>query len=93
MRHGVLDDERLDAVRMGEGHAKPHRPAVILHVQRVPREPQGFGKVIHDLGVVIERIRELFGVRPVAVSEARVIRRNQVIAIGEPGEEWLEHPR
>ena len=49
--------------------------------------------MIHDLGEVIERIRELFGVRPVAVSEARVIGRDQVIAIGKPGEERLEHPR
>ena len=47
----------------------------------------------HDLGVVIERIRELFRVRPVAVAEARVIGRDQVIAIGEPGEERLEHSR
>ena len=43
--------------------------------------------------IVIERIREFFRVRPVAVSEARVIGRDKVIAIGKPGEERLEHPR
>ena len=43
--------------------------------------------------IVIERIREFFRVRPVAVSEARVIGRDQVIAIGKPREERLEHPR
>jgi hypothetical protein len=42
---------------------------------------------------VIERVRELLRVRPVAVTEARVIRRDEVIAIGDPGEERLEHPR
>jgi hypothetical protein len=60
---------------------------------RKPTEPEHFGEVIHDLGVMIERIREFFRVRPVAVSEARVIGRHQVIAIGKPGEERLEHPR
>ena len=93
MRHSVLDDESLDPVRVGQGHPKTHGPAVILHVKRVAREPERFGEVIHDLGVVIERIREFFRVRPIAVSKARVIGRDQVSAIGKPGEERLEHPR
>ena len=93
VRHSVLDDESLDPVRMRQGHAKTHRAAVILHVKRVAREPERFGEVIHDLGVVIEGVREFFRVRPVAVPEARVIGRDQVIAIGKPGEERLEHPR
>jgi len=46
----VLNDESLDPVRMGQGHAKTHEAAVILHVQRVAREPECFGEVIHDLG-------------------------------------------
>ena len=93
VRHSVLDDERLDSVRVGQGHAKTYGTTVILHVKRVARNPERFGKTIHDLGVVIKRIRELFRVRPVAVSEAGVIGRDKVIAIGEPGEERLEHPR
>jgi hypothetical protein len=67
--------------------------AVILHVKRVPREPERFGEVIHDLGLAIERIRELVRVRPVALPEARVIGREKVVAIGKPGEERLEHAR
>ena len=93
VRHSVLDDESLDPLRMGQSHAKTHGAAVILHVQRVAREPERLGEVIHDLGVVIERIRECFRVRPVAVSEARVIGGDKVRAIGKPGEERLEHPR
>ena len=49
--------------------------------------------MIHDLGDVIEGIREFFRVRPVAVSEARVIGRDKMIAIRKAGEERLEHPR
>ena len=93
MRHSVLDDESLDPLWMGENHTKTHGATVILHVQSVAREPERFGEVIHDLGDVIERISEFFRVRAVAVSEARVVRRDKVIAIGKPGQERLEHPR
>jgi hypothetical protein len=30
LRHSVLDDESLDPVRLGQGHAKTHRASVIL---------------------------------------------------------------
>src|SRR5260370_8436739 len=68
-------------------------PAVVLHVERVSRESERFGKVIHDFGYVVERVRELFRVWPVAVSEAGIIRRDKVVAIGKLGEERIEHPR
>jgi hypothetical protein len=93
VRHSVLDDESLDPVRMGQGHAKTHGASVILHVKRVAREAESFGEMIHDLGVVIEGIGEYFWVRPVAVSETRVIGRDKVIVIGKPGEQRLEHAR
>jgi hypothetical protein len=60
---------------MGQGHAKTHGAAVILHVKRVVREPKSFGEVIHGFGDVIEHVREFFRVRPVTVSEAGVIGR------------------
>ena len=72
MRYSVLDDESLDPVRMGQGHAKTHAAAVILHVERVAREPKRFGEVIHDLGFVVKRIRNFVRVRLVAVSEAEL---------------------
>jgi len=65
VRHSVLDDESVDPIRMGQGHAKTHGASVILHVKRVAREPESFGEVIHDLGAVIRRYTR----RPVAVSE------------------------
>src|ERR1017187_2572005 len=60
---------------------KTHRAAVILHVKRVAREPERFGEMIHDVGEVIERIREFVQVWPVAVSEAWIIGRDKVIGI------------
>jgi hypothetical protein len=53
-RHIVLEDESLDPLRMGQGHAETHGAAVILHVQRASRELERFGEVIHDVGVTIE---------------------------------------
>ena len=50
-------------------------------------------RIVHDVGQLIERIGELFRVRPVTVSEARVIGRDKMIAIGKPGEERLKHSR
>jgi len=78
---------------MSQRHAKTHWTAVVLHVQRVAREAERFGEVIHDFGDVIERVRELFRVGPVAVTEAWVIGRDQVVPTRKPGEERLEHPR
>ena len=93
VRDSVLDNQSFDPLRVGQNHPKAHRAAVILHVQCVARKPERFGKVIHDLSDMIERVSELFRVRPIAMSKARIIRSDHVIAIGKPGEERLEHPR
>src|SRR4029077_7989261 len=74
--HCVLDDERLDPLRVRQGHAKTHGTTVILHVKRVAREPKSFGEMIHGFGDVIERVGKFFRVRPVTVSEAGVIGRD-----------------
>jgi hypothetical protein len=73
--NSVLDDERFGSLRMGQAQAKTHRATVILHVKRIAREPKRFGEVIHDLGVVVERLRDFLRVRPVAVCEAGLIAR------------------
>ena len=36
---------------------------------------------------------ERFWIRPVAVTEPRIIWRDQMVPVGKPGEERLEHPR
>src|ERR1700693_129329 len=69
MRHSILDDESFDAVRMGQGHAKAHGAAVVLHVQRVTREAKSLGEMLCYGCDFVEGVREVFRVRPVAVSE------------------------
>src|SRR5437016_4915635 len=92
MSDGVLNNESSYAVWVRERHAKTNGTAVILHVKRIPRESERFGKVIHDFGDVIEYVCEFFRIRPVAVPESRVIRSDKMKSIRKPGEEWLEHP-
>lgn len=93
MRDRVLNNESYDTVRVRERHPKADWTAVILHVERVTREPERFGEMVHDVGVVIERVREFFWIRPVAVSKARIVRRDQMKAIGKTSEKRLKHPR
>ena len=61
VRHRVLNDKRLDTLRMRQRHAKTYRAAVVLHVQRVAREAERLGEVIHDLGDVVKRVCKVFG--------------------------------
>ena len=82
MGYGVLNDERFDTLRMRQDHAETYRAAVILHVKVVAREAERLGEVIHDFGDVVEGVGEFFGVRPIATPEARIIGRDEVIAIG-----------
>src|SRR6267378_3266008 len=49
--------------------------------------------MIHDLGDAIERVGKLFRIRPLAVSETRVVRRNEMKAIGKAREERFELSR
>ena len=85
-------------VVFGRGPDGP-RPCENLRGRRDPAckacvaRAQEIGGVIHGFGDVIERVRECFRVWPVAVAKARIVGRYQVIAIGKPGEQRLEHPR
>ena len=66
---------------MRKRHAKTNRAAIVLHVKRVARKTQRFGEMSHDLSEVIEGVSEVLRIWPVAVSEARIIRRDEMIAV------------
>src|ERR1700740_1942885 len=85
MGNCILNNQSFYALGVRQDHSETHRPAIILHVKCVAREPERFGKPIHDVGVVIECVSELFGIRPIAVSEARVARSYPALAIREGG--------
>src|SRR5436190_22863000 len=92
MCDSVLNDESFQALWVGKCQAKTDRATIILHVKRVARESERFGEVVHDLGQVIESVREFLRVRPVGVPKARIIRSDKMKSIREPGEKRVEHP-
>ena len=93
MRDSVLDDQRLNPIRMRQGHSETDGTPVVLHVQRIAFETERLSELADDLRVVIKRVGERLRIRPLAVAEPRVIRCDQVILIGQPCEERLEHAR
>ena len=78
---GILNNERFDAFRMRKRHAKTNRAAIVLHVKRVARKTQCFSEMSDDLSEVIEGVSEVLRIWPVTVSEARIIRRDEMIAV------------
>jgi hypothetical protein len=59
------------------------RPAIVLQVQHIARHPKRLGKASHNLDQVIECIGKFFRVRPIAVTELRVIGRDKVVAMAD----------
>jgi hypothetical protein len=88
----VLDDQRLDPVRMRQCHPKADGASVVLHVQGVVLKTERLRKVSDDVREVVKRVRKRLRVRPLAVTKPRIIRRDQVIPIGQARKQRLEHP-
>jgi hypothetical protein len=93
MGHGVLNDERLEALRMSQRQPESHRTAVILQIERIPLKTERFREMLHHLGDMIKRIGEVLGVRRIAVAEPGIVRRDQMEVSGQPGQQRLIHAR
>ena len=93
MGNGVLDNHRANALRVGNRHAKADRTAIILHEQNVVRDAEPGGEFDHHARKVVESIFESRRGGRAAVTKAGIVGRDEVISIGQPGEERLEHSR
>ena len=93
MGDGILNDQRVHAIRMGERHPEAHRSAVVLHEQGVLREVQGLREMSHHPGYVVEGIREGRGGRRIAVSESGIVGSDHVKLPRQAREQRLEHAR
>ena len=100
--------QRSEAVLMGDRVLHDHRPhpggvrgrqteadraAVVLHEKGVAAEAELLGEAPDDLGQVVEGVGEAGRVGGIAVPEARVVRRDQVEGVGQPGQQRFPHPR
>lgn len=83
MCDGVLNDQRLHAIGVPQRDAKTDGTAVVLHVERVPRQPDRVGEAIDDGCQMIERVRKLGRLWPIAMSEAWIIGRDQMEPVGQ----------
>jgi len=92
MAHRVVHDE-CDPFGSTDCQAHADGSAVVLHDQRVVREADLVGEPFDVVGDVVERIAEAVGRRRVAMSEAGVVRGDHPVAVAQPVDERLPHPR
>src|SRR6266566_832791 len=69
MRHGILNDQRLNALRVSKSQTKANWPAIVLHVEAVMRQAERLGKMLHHGRNVVEGVREFCMIRPIAMAE------------------------
>src|SRR5260370_697020 len=93
MRHGILNDQRLNALRVGKSQPKANGPAIVLHVEAIMRQAERLGNMLHHCRNVVEGVREFCMISPIAMAETRIIRRNQVIAVGQALSQRFSGPR
>ena len=79
MRDCILDDDRLDFLRLDNRHAHSHRPAVVVQEQGVAMEIQRLRELLRHLGKKVEGVAELFRAWPGRMSEARKVWRDETI--------------
>ena len=57
------------------------------------RQAERLGNMLHYGRNVVEGVRELCRIRPIAMAETRIIRGDQVIPVGQALQKRLIHPR
>ena len=79
----VLDHQRLHPLGMREHDAVTDGSAVVLEIKAVAIDLELFEQRVDRLGQMIEGVGVLRRRQRVALSEARIIRRDQMIARGQ----------
>ena len=93
VRDRVLHDHRPHPGGVRGRQPESDRAAVVLHEQGVAAEAEVLGEPSDDRGQVVEGVGEAGRVGGVAVPETRVVRRDEVEGVTQPGQQRLPHPR
>ena len=93
IRIGILDDKRLQPLRMRRDDAKADRPAIVMKVEGVFVDLELLEKIVDRLGQIVEGVHIRRWWRGVTLTESRKIRRYQMIACCEQGDERIELAR
>src|ERR1700678_1348957 len=78
---------------MRKDHAEAHRAAVVLHIECVTLNSERLRESANDASEAVKGVVELLRVGPVAVPEAWVVRRDQMIVVCQPLKKRLKHTR
>ncbi len=89
----VLHDDGRDPLGMGRGQAVADRRAVVLDVDGIALETELADEALDELCEVIEAVFERLDRRRVAAAEARIVRGDEVIAVGQQRDQLAEHVR
>src|SRR5262245_24112678 len=89
----VLRDDRADLVGEPSCEAPADGSAVVLHVKRVLVEAKLSEQLSDNIGEGFERVGERLERRRRGVTEAEVVRGDDVVAIGQCRDEVAEHMR
>src|SRR3984957_15961093 len=87
---GVLDDKRLQPLGMRRHDAKADRPTIVMKEEGVFVDLELLEKAVDRLGQIVKGIRIRRRWRGVTLTESRKIRRYEMIACGEQGDERIE---
>src|SRR5580704_11224819 len=93
IRIGILDDKRLQPLRMRQDDAKADRPAIVVKVEGVFIDPELLEKSVDRPGQIVKGVRIRRRWRGVTLTEAWKIRRYQTIACCEQGDKRIELAR
>ena len=89
----VLHDEGGDALGMLEREPVADRRAVIHEIDRIVLDAELRQQAVDDVGVVAERVGERLVIGRGALAEARIVRRDDMVAIRERRDQIAEHVR
>src|SRR5689334_5663637 len=76
---------------MADRKSEADGAAEILHIERIFLELESIGELLDNIGEVIERVREFSGGGCVAVTEARIVRGDDVVLIAETLYQLAKH--
>src|SRR5262245_59510158 len=78
---------------MGQGQTQSDWRAVIENVNGVVRETDRLGKLVDDLGKILERIPEVSTIRSIGETEPGQVGCNHVIEVRQRGDNVTKHVR
>jgi hypothetical protein len=79
----VLDDQSRDSLWGAHGQPQADPRAIVVQIECVTRQPQLVCELLQERRVCPEPVVEVLEIRRIAITEAGIIRRNQMPAVGQ----------